>query len=165
MNIYNHYIQIVDIIVERFDIMNILVSACLLGVDCRYDGSSSLHDCLDKLKEDHHFIPVCPEIFGGLKTPRDPAEKQGDIVMTMSGENVTSYFEKGATETLKLAQFFHCKLAILKERSPSCGYGKIYDGTFSGKLIDGNGVTAELLLANHINVIGETQIEQYFSNR
>ena len=139
--------------------MNILISACLLGVNCRYDGTGIFIEQLHALKKKYHLIPVCPEIFGGLKTPRDPAEIILDKVITKNGEDVTENYKKGANETLKLAKFYDCKLAILKERSPSCGYGKIYDGTFSGMLIDGNGVTAELLIENGITVMGESQIE------
>lgn len=105
------------------------------------------------------MVPVCPEIFGGLATPRDPAEIIGNKVITKNGEDVTENYKRGAKEVLKLAKFYGCKLAILKERSPSCGYGKIYDGTFSGRLTDGNGVTAELLIEIGIRVIGESEIE------
>ena len=140
--------------------MNILVSACLLGINCRYDGTGKLDERLHTLKEKHHLIPICPEIFGGMKTPRDPAEIILDKVINKVGEDVTEYYRKGAEEVLKLAKFYDCKLAILKERSPSCGYGKIYDGTFSGNIVDGNGVTAELLIENGVTVIGESQIEK-----
>lgn len=138
--------------------MNILISACLLGVNCRYDGKSKFIEKVDSLKDKHNLIPVCPEIFGGLPTPREPAEIIGDRVLTKKGKDVTENYKRGAEEVLKLAKFFDCKLAILKERSPSCGYGKIYDGTFSGRLKDGNGVTAKLLIENGIKVIGESEI-------
>lgn len=140
--------------------MNVLISACLVGVNCRYNASGVLYDGLQNYKEKYHFIPVCPEIFGGMKTPREPAEIQNNRVVNTAGEDVTEYYIKGAQEVLKLAEFYECSLAILKERSPSCGSGKIYDGSFTGKLINGNGFTAELLLKNGIKVIGETQIEQ-----
>lgn len=140
--------------------MNILISACLLGIDCRYDGTGFFIEKLHALKDKYHLIPVCPEIFGGLKTPRNPAEIIGDRVITKNGEDVTKNYQKGANEVLKLAKFYDCKLAILKERSPSCGYGEIYDGTFSGTVINGNGVTAELLIENGIKVIGESQINR-----
>lgn len=138
--------------------MNILVSACLLGVQCRYDGTGVLSEEIKHLMEEHTLIPVCPEIIGGLATPRDPAERIGDRVMTKNGADVTKNYKKGAMETLKLAQLYQCKCAILKERSPSCGCGRIYDGTFSRNLIDGNGMTAELLLENGIEVKGESKI-------
>ncbi len=140
--------------------MNILVSACLLGVNCRFDGKSKFTEQLKALQRKHNLIPICPEIYGGLKTPRDPAERINDKVVTNNGEDVTEQFQKGAEETLKLAKFYDCKVAILKERSPSCGYGKIYDGTFTGTMVDGNGVAAELLAQNGITVIGESEIEK-----
>lgn len=139
--------------------MNILVSACLLGMECRYDGSGSLINELTKLKDKHNLIPVCPEIYGGLQTPREPAELQGGKVITKSGEDVTEEYQKGAQEIAKLADFYDCSLAILKERSPSCGFGEIYDGTFRGILIPGNGLTAGLLSKKGIRVIGESEID------
>ncbi len=135
--------------------MNILVSACLLGVNCRYDGTGVLTKGMTDALSKHHLIPVCPEQLGGLMTPRTPAERVNDKIMTKTGEDVTENFKRGATEVLKLAKLYDCKLAILKERSPSCGYGKIYDGTFTNTLISGNGLTAELLSQNGIKVIGE----------
>lgn len=143
--------------------MNILVSACLLGVNCRFDGKSKFTEQLKALQEKYNLIPICPEVYGGLKTPRDPAERIKDKIVTKNGEDVTIQFHKGAEEVLKLAKFYHCKYAILKERSPSCGYGKIYDGTFTGTVIDGNGVAAELLAQNGITVIGESEIEKLLS--
>lgn len=140
--------------------MNILVSACLLGVNCRYNGSGYFVDDIEHLKEKYHMIPVCPEIYGGLETPREPSEKKGDHVITKQGEDVTAAFKKGAEEVLKLAQFYDCTCAVLKEYSPSCGLGKIYDGTFSGNVVDGNGILADLLIANGIEVIGETKIKE-----
>jgi len=138
--------------------MNILVSACLLGMDCRYNGSGYLMEELNLLKETHTLIPVCPEIYGGLQTPREPAEILNNRVINKKGQDVTHEFQKGALETIKLARFYHCTHAILKERSPSCGYGKIYDGTFTGTLINGNGVTAELLTKEGIHILGESEI-------
>lgn len=108
----------------------------------------------------YNLIPVCPEIMGGLGIPREPAEIFEDKVVNSSGENVTEFFERGARETLKLARLYNSKCAILKERSPSCGYGKVYDGTFSGTLIEGSGMTADLLIRNGIRVLGESQIEK-----
>lgn len=140
--------------------MNILVSACLLGINCRYDGNSKLIEQLYTLKDKHNLIPICPEIYGGMKTPREPSEKIENKIVSKDGKDVTEYFERGANETLKIAKFFDCAFAILKERSPSCGYGKIYDGSFSGTLVDGNGMTAELLDQNGIAIIGESLIEK-----
>lgn len=145
--------------------MNILVSACLLGVNCRYDGQGKLHEALLSLLKEHQLIPVCPEQLGGLQTPRPPAEIQGDFVRTQAGTDVTAHFQKGANETLKLAKLYNCQLAILKERSPSCGAKQIYDGSFSGHLTPGKGITAELLIQHGITVIGESEITTYFSNQ
>jgi len=137
---------------------NIIISACFLGVGCRYDGKSCQLDRLEELMEKYNLIPLCPEILGGLGTPRSPAERVGDKVVNQLGQDVTDYFKRGAEEALKLARLYNCRYAILKEKSPSCGYGKIYDGTFSGVLADGAGVTAELFIRNGITVIGESQI-------
>lgn len=141
--------------------MNILVSACLLGVKCRYDGKDkNFLEGIKKLMENHTLVPVCPEQMGGLPTPRKPAERKGDCVVTEKGCDVTKEYITGAEEALKMAKLYNCKIAILKEKSPSCGSGKIYDGTFSKTLIDGNGVTTELLIKNGIKVIGESQIDE-----
>ncbi len=136
----------------------ILISACLLGERCRYDGASKPCKIAEKLKERFELILVCPEQAGGLPTPRPPAERRGARVVTKE-KDVTAEYEKGAYAALALAKAHGCKLAVLKEKSPSCGCGKIYDGTFSKTLIEGNGVTAELLLRNGIRVIGESEIE------
>ena len=143
--------------------MNILVSACLLGVHCRYDGNGVLQEEIKQLSKEHHLIPVCPEIFGGLATPRDPAERIGECVITKKGEDVTAQYTKGAEEVLQLCKFYDCHCAILKERSPSCGYGKIYDGAFCGTLIEGNGVTAQLLADYGVEIYGESKISELCS--
>ena len=140
--------------------MNILVSACIMGVNCRYNDTGFVFDGINELMETHHLIPVCPEIFGGLPTPREPAEIVQDRVLTKSGVDVTAQFKKGADEVLSLAKAYHCTCAILKERSPSCGYGIIHDGTFTGTLIPGNGVLAQLLSDNGIKVYGESRIKE-----
>lgn len=137
---------------------NILVSACLLGVSCRYDGKSKPNENVIALKDRYNLIPVCPEIMGGLPTPRKASEIQGFQVVMGDGTNVTKEYRKGAEEVLRLCRLFGCKRAVLKEKSPSCGCGKVYNGTFSGKLIDGNGITAKLLMENGIEVFGETGI-------
>ena len=138
---------------------NILVSACLLGVACRYDGKRKPNEAVIALKEKYNLIPVCPEIMGGLPTPRLPSEIMGETVIMENGEDVTDKYSKGAEETLRLARLFGCGKAVLKEKSPSCGSGRIYDGTFSKTLTEGNGVTAGMLLANGIRVAGETEID------
>ena len=138
---------------------NILVSACLLGVACRYDGKRKPNEAVIALKEKYNLIPVCPEIMGGLPTPRLPSEIRGETVIMENGEDVTDKYSKGAEETLRFARLFGCGKAVLKEKSPSCGSGRIYDGTFSKTLTEGNGVTAGMLLANGIRVAGETEID------
>lgn len=139
--------------------MKILISACLLGACCRYDGASKAHPLAALLAERHTLVPVCPEQLGGLPTPRPPAERRGGRVVTRSGD-VTEQYRRGAEETLKLCKLLGCEAAVLKERSPSCGRGQVYDGTFSGTLTAGDGVTAELLAAHGILVYGESQIEK-----
>ena len=138
----------------------ILVSACLLGICCRYDGRGNPDDAVLSLlnRDDITLIPVCPEQLGGLSTPRIPSERRGERVVNRAGEDVTSQFIRGAEEALRIAKLYGCQVAVLKERSPSCGCGRIYDGTFSGKLADGDGVTAELLRREGIKVYGESQV-------
>ena len=135
-----------------------MISACLLGACCRYDGASKAHPLAEALAQRHTLIPVCPEQLGGLSTPRPPAERRGDRVVTRTGD-VTEQYRRGAEETLKLYRLLGCEAAVLKERSPSCGHGQIYDGTFSGALTAGDGVTAALLAANGVAVYGESQIQ------
>ena len=137
----------------------ILVSACLLGLDCRYDGRSVPREDVIALSERYCLIPVCPEVLGGLPTPRVPAERIGDKVITQDGRDVTANYEQGAQQALRMAQMTGCTTALLKERSPSCGSGVIYDGSFSRRLTEGNGVAAEALLAAGIPVFTEAQIE------
>lgn len=142
--------------------IRILISTCLLGANCRYSGEEgSIVPEISELQKEFELIPVCPEVYGGLPTPRLPAERQGNRVVTKEGGDVTEAFQRGAEETLKLARLFHCSYAILKENSPSCGAGMIYDGTFTGKKISGHGVTAALLQKNGIQVIGESQIKGF----
>lgn len=140
--------------------MKLLVSACLLGCRCRYDGAAKPHPAMEALAERHTLVPVCPEQLGGLSTPRPPAERQGDRVMTERGADVTEQYRRGAEEAAHLCTLLGCQAAVLKERSPSCGKGQVYDGTFSRTLTDGNGVTAELLAEMGILVYGESQVEE-----
>ena len=140
--------------------MNILVSACLLGVCCTYRGTSKEQaSVLKLLQEGHTLIPVCPEQLGGLPTPRPASERKGDKVVSCFGVDVTDHFVRGATEALRIAKLYDCNVAVLKERSPSCGSGEIYDGSFQGVLTHGDGVTAELLKQHGIRVLGESETE------
>ena len=141
--------------------MNILISGCLLGLSCRYDGKSKGLDkaLIEKLKTKHTLIPACPEQLGGLPTPRPPAERVGDRVLTASGGDVTAQYRRGAEEALRLCRVTGCEAAVLKERSPSCGSGAVYDGTFSGVLTAGDGVAAALLKEAGIPVYGESAAE------
>ena len=136
----------------------ILVSACLLGLRCRYDGKSKPCD-MEKLKDKYEFVPFCPEIYGGLPTPRDGAEIKEGRVMTKEGRDVTKEYVRGAEEALSLCKYLNIKKALLKEKSPSCGTGWVYDGTFTKKLVPGYGVTAKLLSDNGIKVYGESDIK------
>ena len=138
----------------------ILVSACLYGECTKYDGTNNIckHPLFLKWKNKGELVPVCPEVLGGLKTPRPCSEICGEKVMNTEGEDVTEAFRKGAEETLKKAREEGVILAILKQGSPSCGCKKIYDGTFSGKKISGMGVTARLLTDSGIVVFDEDDI-------
>lgn len=138
----------------------ILVSACLLGVNCRYNGTGGELEGLNELMELAELVPACPEILGGLPTPRPPAERRNDRVITCEGGDVTGAYARGAGESLRLAQLFGAKLALMKERSPSCGAGEIYDGTFTHTRIPGDGTASALLKANGIEVYGETRIHE-----
>lgn len=136
----------------------ILVSSCLLGINCKYNGENNLNEKVLEYIKDKEVIPVCPEIFGGLSTPRPPSEIINSKVMNNIGEDVTKEYIKGAEETLKLAKLFGVKKALLKSKSPSCGKGNVYDGTFTSTLIEGNGITTKLLLDNGIEVITEKDL-------
>ena len=141
--------------------MNILVSHCFFGEPCRYDGASRVdRQVLELHRMGHNLIPVCPEVLGGLDTPRPPAELQPDgRVMNRQGEDVTEAYRRGAELALKIARENGCTIAILKARSPSCGSGEIYDGTFSGILTPGFGVTARLLREAGITVMDEEHLD------
>lgn len=131
----------------------IIVSACLAGYRCRYDGKISPDSDIVEMVRRGEAIPVCPEMLGGLPCPRVPSERQENgVVKARDGSDVTEAFRIGAEQTLRLARLFGCDRAILKAKSPSCGAGKIYDGTFSNKLTKGFGVAAELLIKNGVTV-------------
>ena len=135
-----------------------LCSACLIGVKCRYDGKSKPSKNVCELAKKEVLIPVCPEQLGGLPTPREPTEQTRNRILTKTGKDVTKNFDRGAKQVLSLAKLFGIREAILKQRSPSCGCGQIYDGTFSGKIINGDGVTAALLKRNKIKVSSEEDL-------
>ena len=135
----------------------VAVSWCLCGRECRYDGTSKPDSQAIELMEKGAAC-ICPEVMGGLQTPRAPAERVGDKVVCNNGHDVTAQYQRGAQEVLQLAKLFSCKLAILKANSPSCSHSKVYDGTFTRNLVDGMGVTAELLTENGIRVVDETEI-------
>ena len=141
--------------------MKIVVSACLMGESCKYNGLDNYHRELVEACErtGTEVLLVCPEVFGGLPTPREPSERRADAVVSRSGTDVTAQFRRGAEQALHLARLYGCKAAVLKERSPSCGSGEVYDGTFSGRLTPGDGVTAALLKANGIAVYGESDLD------
>lgn len=138
----------------------ILVSACLVGLNCKYDGGNNFNELVLKLIKSGKAIFICPEQLGGLKTPRNPAEIIDRNVITDNGVDVTEEYNRGAIETLRLAKELNIKKAILKSRSPSCGKGTIYDGTFTHTKISGNGVTADLLIKNGIEVITEEELDE-----
>ena len=133
--------------------MKILVSACLLGENCKYNGGNNLNENLMKLASKHELIPVCPECLGGLGIPRSPAEIVDGEVINRDGISVDSQFRKGAQAALKIALERQAELAILQSRSPSCGVKRIYDGRFSGNTIIGSGIFAKLLIENGIKVL------------
>ena len=145
--------------------MNVLVSACLLGVNCRYNSIPKEDATVKRLlnRDDITLIPVCPEQLGGLPTPRTPSEQIGERVMDEQGNDRTEAFVQGAKEALRLAKLYGCEAAILKERSPSCGSGFVYDGTFSHTQVPGDGVCAGLLKKNGICVFGESKLEEFFT--
>jgi len=136
----------------------IIVSECLAGINCRYDGKNNKNDKILEFIKDNNCILVCPEQLGGLSTPRIPAEILENKVINKNGEDVTENFIKGAKEALSIAQIYNCKTAILKAESPSCGSKMIYDGTHTGNLINGMGITTKLFVNNGIEVKNEYEI-------
>ncbi|MCQ2551000.1 MAG: DUF523 domain-containing protein [Clostridia bacterium] len=130
-----------------------IVSACLLGENCKYDGGNNKNDKVIEFCKCHDYIPVCPERAAGLPCPRPPAEYVGDRILDCTGKDVTAEFIKGAR--LELERAGEANGAILKAKSPSCGVGQIYDGTFSGKLVEGDGCFVKMLKEKGIEVISE----------
>ncbi len=145
--------------------MNILVSACLLGENCKYSGGNNLTIGLyeELTAKGIGIVPVCPECAGGLPTPRVPAERLGDRVVNKIGEDVTAEFLAGAQAALEAAKAHGCACAILKKNSPSCGCGTIYDGSFTGTLVSGDGVTAEMLKEYGVAVYNEETWQELFA--
>lgn len=138
----------------------LLISACLCGKNTKYSGGNNLISRLAELEEKFELYLVCPEVDGGLTTPRNPSEQIGDKVVSNKGVDVTLEFNLGAKIALGVAQKYNIKKALLKESSPSCGTHKIYDGTFSGKKINGMGVAAKLLQENGVEVYSDEEIEK-----
>ena len=139
--------------------MKVGVSACLVGKNTKYDGGNNYNKYVMEFLKDKDVILICPEVFGGLPTPRIPSEQINDKVINSKNEDVTKQFNDGALISLKKLQEENVTVLILKERSPSCGYKKIYDGTFSKTIIDGNGVFASLTLKNGFTIYTESDIE------
>ena len=138
--------------------MKLLCSACLLGISCRFDGKSKLSPRILALLENHELVPVCPEQLGGLPTPRTPCEIQTDgRLMNINGDDMSDQYHQGAKEANNIYLLTGCQAAILKARSPACGKGFIYDGSFSRKLISGHGIFAKLLLEKSIKVFTEEE--------
>lgn len=153
----------VAVAVERYALgkkPKLVVSACLLGENCKYNGESNKNEDVIRLQKHFDMVAVCPECFGGLKIPRVPNEIINGRAISKNGEDFTAEYIKGARKTLYIAEECGSKYAVLKERSPSCGKGVIYDGTFSGALTNGNGITADLLIKSGIMVFGESEINK-----
>ena len=143
--------------------MVILVSKCLMGENCRYKGDNCRNERILELAKKHTLIGVCPEVMGGLPTPRAPGERVGDKVIANTGADVTAEYELGALKALEIAKESGVELCVFKAKSPSCGCGIIYDGSFTGKLIPGDGVTVELFKKHGYKVITEVDVENgYF---
>ena len=138
----------------------LLISACLLGVNCKYNGKNNYNPLIEELKKKYELIPICPEVMGGLSIPRDPSEIKGDLVISNKGNDVTSNYLSGAYQALQLVGISNITKAVLKDGSPSCGSTYIYDGTFTKNKINGMGITAKLLKENNIIIYNENEIEE-----
>ena len=135
----------------------ILVSKCLLGGNCKYNGGNNFNEKVVEYLKDKEYEEICPECMGGLPTPRDASEinQSTGKVFSAKGKDVTENFTKGAEKSLEIAKKTNAHMAILKQSSPSCGFGTVYDGTFSNKKIKGNGITAQLLYENGLEILTE----------
>lgn len=138
--------------------MKVLVSACLLGDNCKYDGGNNRNESVIKFVADHKVVPVCPEVLGGLPTPRQPSELIGNRVINKDGISVDEQFRTGAKEALTIALENEVDMAILQSRSPSCGVNEVYDGTFTGTLIPGRFIFAQMLDDAGIKVIDAGEV-------
>lgn len=143
----------------------ILVSACLAGFNCRYDGQNCFNKDVFEMIQKGKAIPICPEVMGGLETPRNPIELKLDEngeykAIDKNGVNRTTEMMNGARKCLQIAKSYEAKNAILKSKSPSCGFGEVYDGTFTGKLVEGNGIAAKILSENKIKILNENNFNK-----
>lgn len=138
----------------------LLISNCFLGNNCKYNGGNNYLSKINELKKKYILIPICPEVDGGLSTPREPSEIKDNKVYSKSGIDVTSYFERGALKALQTVKKEGITKALLKESSPSCGKSLIYDGSFTGNKIIGMGITARLLLSSGIKIYTENEIDK-----
>ena len=140
----------------------LLISACLTGVNCKYDGGNNAlpEAALRALSEKYRLVPVCPEMLGGLSSPRSPCERLGGRILNREREDVTEAFHRGAEAALRYARETGCRKALLKAKSPSCGSGAIYDGSFSHRVIPGDGAAAELLRAAGLALFDETMLDE-----
>ena len=144
--------------------MKIGISSCLLGIQCKYNGGSNYNEDIIRLKEKYEIIPICPEVLGGLSIPRVPAEIVNDKVINQEGIDVTNNYNQGALKALQILKENNVNVVILKSKSPSCGKGEVYDGTFSHTLIKGNGVTTQLFLDNNITFYNEHNYKDLLDN-
>lgn len=138
----------------------ILISACLSGIPCRYDGKAKTDPYLRKLVKEGKAVPVCPEVLGGLRIPRTPAEIQNGKVIAEDGRDVTDFYEKGVLEAWKICQENQCDMAVLKEKSPACGVHRIHDGSFNGTTIPGQGKLTSFLKKNGIPCLSEYEYKE-----
>lgn len=138
----------------------ILISACLVGDNTKYNGGNNLHPLIDQLLLKYDLIPFCGEQQGGLGTPRRPSEIINGKVINDRGKDMTSHYIDGAKKALAICQYLNIHIAILKENSPMCGVNNIYDGTFTNKKINGQGILTQLLIKNNIKVYNEDNIEE-----
>lgn len=139
---------------------SLLISGCLLGNNTKYNGKNNYIEGIDKLKDKYNLIVICPEVMGGLSIPRDPSEINDGNVYSNKGLDVTNEFNKGALLAYELAVKHNCKAALLKDGSPSCGSKKIYDGSFNGNKIDGDGITVRMLRELDIKIYTESEIDK-----